>query len=180
MNRVNIPFPFSFFSLLPLLLGLWLLGSGCQEAPCEMVTCENGGTCIDGTCECIPGFVGDQCQFFDPRQYFGSYRADYTNCFVTNDNHRVLIEEVPNQAGSLAIVQLGDYACPSGDFRVEAEVEGDILTIPEQLIDCGAISYTVSGSGTLTGGTILNLSFTVSYDAGGFEQVDECTARLEK
>ena len=30
--------------------------------PCASVTCENGGTCVEGTCECYEGFTGDRCQ----------------------------------------------------------------------------------------------------------------------
>ncbi|MEM7655838.1 MAG: hypothetical protein AAF399_06895 [Bacteroidota bacterium] len=178
MNSVDIRFRISF--LLFLMLGLVLLANSCREDPCEGITCQNGGICLDGNCDCIPGFIGDFCQFFDPRQYFGTYRAEYTNCVSTNENHRVLIEEVANNPGNLAIINLGDYACPSGEFRVEAEISGNSLTIPEQEVDCGVIVYTIAGSGTLTGGTILNLIFEVQYDAGGFEQVDACTARLEK
>jgi len=46
-------------------------GERCDQAivddPCEDVTCENGGTCnSDGTCDCLDGFMGDNCEIQDP------------------------------------------------------------------------------------------------------------------
>lgn len=37
-----------------------------EEAdPCEDVTCQNGGTCDDGNCDCPDGFSGDNCEMED-------------------------------------------------------------------------------------------------------------------
>ena len=33
----------------------------CTDEPCEGVTCFNGGVCVDGTCDCAPGFGGTDC-----------------------------------------------------------------------------------------------------------------------
>jgi hypothetical protein len=30
--------------------------------PCYLVTCDNGGTCTNGTCDCAPGFIGQNCE----------------------------------------------------------------------------------------------------------------------
>ncbi|MEO0899629.1 MAG: hypothetical protein AAFY71_24680 [Bacteroidota bacterium] len=46
-----------------LLFGLAIflcLLSGCG-GPCSNVTCYNGGYCIDGDCDCQPGYGGDDC-----------------------------------------------------------------------------------------------------------------------
>lgn len=40
--------------ILPLLL------FACGD-PCDDITCLNDGVCIDGTCECRPGFAADDC-----------------------------------------------------------------------------------------------------------------------
>lgn len=45
-----------FFSLI---LSMYMLG--CQEDPCANQICTNGGTCIDGECDCPEGFIGPQC-----------------------------------------------------------------------------------------------------------------------
>jgi hypothetical protein len=30
--------------------------------PCEEIVCQNGGTCVDGTCNCPEGFAGTLCE----------------------------------------------------------------------------------------------------------------------
>ena len=54
------------FSLLPLLFAsLFILAiSGCDK--CKNTTCENGGTCVDGECQCPPSYSGDNCENFTP------------------------------------------------------------------------------------------------------------------
>ena len=37
-----------------------------DEDPCKDVSCLNGGTCIDGTCDCPDGFSGPNCETEDP------------------------------------------------------------------------------------------------------------------
>ena len=33
----------------------------CQKDPCENISCQNGGTCVDGDCDCPAGFIGPDC-----------------------------------------------------------------------------------------------------------------------
>jgi len=46
-----------------LIIGLSLSFTACDL--CQDTVCENGGTCVDGNCECVDGFVGSSCQKYD-------------------------------------------------------------------------------------------------------------------
>jgi len=34
---------------------------GCKDEPCDGITCKNGGTCVNGLCECPVGYEGADC-----------------------------------------------------------------------------------------------------------------------
>ena len=37
----------------------------CSSDKCKDVSCQNGGKCVDGTCECATGFSGKNCETKD-------------------------------------------------------------------------------------------------------------------
>jgi len=165
-------------------LSNWALGlsliitllSACKE-PCEEITCENGGACIEGTCECPEGFSGEFCETFEADQLIGTYTADYGGCFSVSPNHEVIITQQAGQSNAFDLFNLGDYDCPDGTLRLSFTVNVNQVSLPSQTVDCGPISYTFEGEGAVENG-VLTLNFTNTYDAGGFEQVDDCVASL--
>lgn len=51
-----------FFILLVLTLGSCAFFTSCEEdEPCENIICQNGGICVDGTCDCPYGYAGPDC-----------------------------------------------------------------------------------------------------------------------
>lgn len=167
---------FILFSIL-----LSLLAISCKEEPCETITCLNGGTCQeeDGSCVCQEGYEGDFCENLVIQKFLGTYQIQYSGCFTTTANHTVSIEQIDGEASKVYINDLGDYDCPGGTVQLEASIAGAQIGIPSQVIDCGVISYTFEGEGTISGGT-LNISFTVEYESDGITKTDNCTATLEK
>ena len=166
---------------LPLVL-VGMLGflAACEKDLCKDLSCENGGSCVEGECQCPDGFNGNFCESFDLQRFFGTYDITYEGCFTTSENHNVSLEQIPGESSRFLIHNLGDYECPAGKLTIEAQANANTIEIEKQTIDCGPIAYTFEGSGTFASGSSVSLSFTVTYDAGGFEQVDNCTAALGK
>jgi tyrosinase len=72
-----------------LLLALAMTTLSCN--PCRNTDCQNGGTCVDGDCECPPGFTGDNCELTDPtlrirknaKDLTAQEISDYVNAILT-------------------------------------------------------------------------------------------------
>lgn len=163
-----------------LLLILGLTAMSCTNDPCEEVSCQNDGACIDGVCDCPDGFEGPFCEIFDSQQHYGIYSADYQGCVNTSSDHKVILRKVDSSAILLLIQQLGDYACPSDTLQFLASLNGNSVEIDSQLVDCGAITYLFDGSGTFSSAGQLDLNFSVTYSDGLNERTDNCAVKLER
>jgi hypothetical protein len=158
--------------------------SSCQEEPCENVDCQNGGTCIDGICECPAGFLGDDCSLVDVSSLVGNYSTRYVGCFQVSPDHVVQIDQSMTPGFALSFINLGDYACPSssdGRLRLDARLHGSTIALSEQRVcEEGSFGgYLFSGTGTVFGDSI-SLDFQVQYEVDGNLQNDNCTAILIK
>ncbi len=72
---------------------LLLAGMACQD-PCENRFCENGGVCVDGTCECPTGFIGPNCNIaLDPCRRADCVPGQTDTCVVQNDEPRCVCRE---------------------------------------------------------------------------------------
>lgn len=179
--RSSVHFPW-YISLLGCLLMLFVACG--EDDPCEGVECLNGGVCVGGICECPGGFVGEDCGLVDVTSFVGNYEGRYEGCFQTSPDHIVQIDQSTVTGFALSFINLGDYACPSsvdGRMRLEAQLDGSAITLPEQLVceDGNFGGYRFTGSGTVFQDSV-RLDFQVRYDVGGSLRTDNCTAILVK
>ena len=158
-----------------------ILFASCGKDACNEIECENGGTCMEGTCECPPEYVGNLCQYIDVGDYLGTYQMTYEGCFQASPDHKVTVAESVDEWDTVILGGLGDYACPGGKLEISAKVGLNSISIPTQTIcaEGNFDGYTYMGEGTRQGDT-LNLSFSVTYDADGVARQDNCTATMVK
>lgn len=164
------------------LFGIILLTAACNEDPCEDITCNNGGTCADGLCECPDGFIGDDCSIVDATNLIGNYSGRYEGCFQTAPDHVVQLDQSEVSGFAVTFINLGDYACPGNSdnrVRVEANFNGNSIEMPEQTVcgDSNFEGYTFDGTGTVFTDSI-RLDFNVNYTVDGNSRTDNCTAIL--
>ena len=148
--------------------GMFVFSSCADE--CKDVTCENGGTCNEGVCECAEGYEGDACETETRAKFLGNYTVSSSCAAGSSWNSTI----TASGTGTLKIL-LGNFShlvCNSGDIIVTATVNGSNLTIDNQVV----CSTNFSGTGSITNnGLTISLKATPS---GGSEE--NCTETWTK
>lgn len=140
-----------------------VLISSCKKKPtCDGVVCINGGTCADGTCSCPPGYEGSRCETKKVADFSGQYIGGDICPVLGNQNYTLTI----GQSGANAFPLIGLGGPFSNLNTVNSTGSYNKLTIPSQVQG----SYTVSGTGTLTGNTIV-----IEYTISDFTDTYSCT-----
>lgn len=193
---------FKLFSLLLVTGLLFVLTQSCEEAenllndPCDDITCQNGGTCDSGTCDCPDGFSGTNCEIEDlcitnpiVCENGGTANADCTACDCaagfSGDNCEThcsenLIGTYKVTEGGTSFCNVDKYIIAEGatsnsviiDFLTE---DGTIFLAESNSLneDCTTITYT-GPNNAWTG--------TISFDGNKLtdEQTSGCTFVAEK
>lgn len=146
--------------------------SSCKREKCKTVACQNASPCIEetGACKCAPGFEGSMCEVTTRNKYVGNWNVDEHGTISPRSNFLVTIENSLLPGASAADVQITNLN-NSIFGRVNAKVQGDTITIPEQTID----NKKVQGKGFLKNDTYyglhgsLTMKYKITYLADGNE-----------
>ena len=156
-----------FLTFCLVIFSMTLLNQSCEDDPCKDVTCQNGGVCVDGTCDCPDGYSGTSCEVADSDQFLGTYTV-VENCGLSGiDNYSITITASGNSPQEVQVANLYD-----GGDNLNATIDGNNITIPSQV---GGTGVTYDGSGSISGNT-LTLSFIVAAQGSS----DTCTATCTK
>ncbi len=141
--------------------------SACKPDPCvtRAVDCKNGGTCKDGDCLCALGYEGDSCQHRVNEKYNSYYaciRTRLVNGTQVEDNDDTLRVKALNDRFSIQFYSIRDSIYET----INATVNGNYVTIPQQTKDFITYLATYSGSGSLNNG-VLTITLFRSWDNGG-------------
>jgi len=179
---------YSFRSLtiqhLSVFLFTLLLLASCSSDPCEEVTCLNGGTCDDGSCDCPDGWTGTDCSVYD-FDYVGDYTAKTLTFADCNDaseegslqadaNDRFCFNAANNSRNCSRLVLELNQDNSALFIIINTKVNGSIESSNPTRItgtyttDAEAITFTDS-SGNRT-------QFTVNEDRSGLTWVESTVA----
>ncbi len=182
--------------MIALVGALTLTLTSCDE--CRDVTCENGGTCAEGICECADDFFGDACE---AECVNGTYADGTCGCDAGYEGEACTVLSRADMIGSYT----GNDACSStgasSDYNsivtassasdegvlisglwakffintISGTVDGNVITIANQEPD--GDGFTIEGTGTYTDGGIA-WNFTITEIASS--DIDQCTMSAVK
>ena len=153
-----------------LILSIILLGASCTEDPCDNTICQNDGVCIEGDCDCLPGFEGDQCELLTSEKITGNFTVT-SNCMggSTETNEWA----VSRSASAFNEVLISNFHYQGVDVFVTI-IDANTLEIQRQGPDIPTDLLTVEGSGTIDA----EGQMTLNYMLWGVASPDtiSCTA----
>ncbi|MEY2899643.1 MAG: hypothetical protein RL138_1696 [Bacteroidota bacterium] len=149
--------------------------NSCVKDPCKDVVCQNGGTCLSGTCSCATGYEGTNCEtamrdkFINASGYSAvengsaSGASTYTLNITTNSNSvdKVYISNVWSTFQN----------------TVNATISGSTITFARQSPDNDG--FYVEGNGTISGNSI-TVSYTVTDETSTPIVTDNVTGTWTK
>lgn len=134
--------------------------TACNTDECKDVVCNNGGTCVSGTCNCPTGYEGTDCSTLSRAKFIGTWTGS-DKCGNDVYNVTMSIAESSNEVQAL-ITNPGGF--------------GNNITITGVVSSTDELTFTnqsAGGNGRLINGTMmvdgnaLTFTYTVTDAIGG-------------
>jgi hypothetical protein len=127
-----------------------LLWSGCNtNDPCFTVSCLNFGLCADGTCVCVGGYEGENCESLIRDRLLGIHEGQEACTDVAPYTYPLFIAE---GTGGVQSIVIGNFS--NRVIGVNASIQSGGIVIPQQTIQVQSGSVTVEGTGTISDSTL--------------------------
>ncbi len=140
--------------------------------PCKDVTCQNGGTCNEGDCDCVTGYEGTSCETEQRTKFIASYSVDEV-CGPDQADYNSSITASTTDVTKIIITNFGGYG---STVSATIDASGTSFTIPEQ-----TVATTIGGDATFSGnGTISGDVVTITYNVTAGSLSDNCTKTCTK
>ena len=138
-----------------------MIFTGCDD-PCKDVTCLNGGTCLEGTCECPTGYEGDDCGTAVNAKFTGTFNMASSACdTVDNTNYPVALNASDTDPLEFTLGGIYQNGLANTVNCMVSTSNTSNFTIPNQTFtdDTFGAGFTIEGSGSIDGSNL-----TVTYD----------------
>ena len=146
-----------------------IYSSSCNKDKCKDVTCQNGGTCSGGTCTCLVGYEGTNCETKSRDKFIKTWTASD----LQSGTSAPLAYSATIVAGTgtdVTQVIIGNSF--SDNFYVIGPITATVLdsTITITSLHPDANKYSVTGTGYISGGKI-SWTYTIKNDSTSATQV---------
>lgn len=155
MKNTLRPLLYSFIVLLGVLFSV--LYTSCQPDKCKAIACAYGGVCNEGSCKCLPGYEGSNCETITRKKFIGLWAVKEKGSVTPLRQYPLSIEPDSAVTGVL-IKNLYNYF---NTQKVRAILQGDTLIIPNQQL----MGKVIFGKGYIhSTGAGVNNSITMRYE----------------
>lgn len=133
--------------------------TACNKDECKDVVCNNGGTCVDGTCSCPTGYEGTNCDAKTRDKFIGSW-AGSDQC--TSGTYTITLSIAASSSSNVTALVTNP-----GGFGGTVTITGNVTGSNTLAFN----SQSVGGGRTLTGtmtfnGNSMTFSYTVTPAVG--------------
>lgn len=140
----------------------------CNPDACKDVVCQNGGTCVTGTCNCTTGYSGTNCESEVRKTYFNTYKGNgsdsdgdtYTNWglkFETRSTDAKNMVLTVLDGDNSPVVALNVILQSNTTFTIESKTDGTTVYTGTGTVDASKASLNLSVNDA---GSILTVTFT--------------------
>ena len=142
-----------------------IFSTSCSKDACKDVTCQNGGTCSDGTCVCPTGYEGTSCETMSRTKFTKSWSA--TDHLVGGTFVASYTANISAGTATTDVLIGTSFSDNFFTHNINATVAGNTITIVSQKPDNN--HYVVAGIGTYASGSI-TWNYTITNDSTSVTQ----------
>lgn len=104
------------------------LMTSCSQDKCKSIACAYGGSCDNGTCKCLPGYEGSNCETITRSKFIGGWQV-HEKGLVSPDRQYPIAIEADKEVTTVWLKSIYNYFTGKA---VKAYIKGDTITIPNQ------------------------------------------------
>lgn len=143
--------------------GMALNFNSCTTDACKDVTCENGGTCADGDCECVAGYEGVNCETLSNAKFVATNAATEDVVNGTDTFNYALNIAAGTTADVISMSPFGGFT----GTVVTATISSTNSKTFTLVTSTDASNRTFNGTGSINeAGTEITINYTVGYTSG--------------
>jgi hypothetical protein len=133
--------------------------TSCKDE-CKDITCENGGTCTEGICECPSGYEGTNCETSWASAFEGSYNVTETYTIAGGGNGTENFSSVITSGSDPKKITISNFSLSGQNINADLETATS-LKINNQTVTVSGTQFVANGTGSLAGSTV-TLNYTLA------------------